>query len=117
MTIFFFVGFCVFTTFTSVYEKKLFRPTVEREPTKTIWVYYDIGINHASKFAQMCMETMKKMEGWEFVVLNDANILEYINPDLLPRNLWDFKYNSKAKQISDIVRTNVLCEHGGNQSL
>jgi hypothetical protein len=80
----------------------------------TLWVLWFQGMINAPKLVKKCYELLcaNKPKDFEIVVLDNANINEYIR---LPEFVWD-KFNKgiiTATHLSDIIRMELLCTYGG----
>lgn len=74
--------------------------------SKTIWMYWHDGFSNAPQITQECLKSWKKWNpDYDIIELNDNNLKDYISEDIaMPRSL---------AARSDIIRINLLREHGG----
>lgn len=73
---------------------------------KTIWMYWHDGFENSPAITQECLKSWKKWNhDYEVVELNNNNLKDYIDyPIAQPKSL---------AARSDIIRINLLKEHGG----
>ena len=73
---------------------------------KTIWMYWHKGFSNAPEITQECAKSWERWNpNYEVIRLNDYNLKDYISTDIaMPQSL---------AARSDIIRINLLKEHGG----
>ncbi len=78
-----------------------------------IWQYWNSGLENAPEIVKACIKSVREYTSdFEYVMLDDNNIKEYVN-------IPDYIYRLREKGIisnahfADILRTYLLYEHGG----
>lgn len=81
--------------------------------TKKIWICWFQGKQNAPELVQQCISSVEKnLNDYEVIVLTWDNYKEYVNiPDYIMK-LYSKKIITIV-HLSDIIRMNVLIEHGG----
>lgn len=81
---------------------------------KTIWVYWDKGIQYAPAVVRKCRDSLKKNipDGWNIIELNEDTYVKYVKlPDFIDKQLQ--KGEIYLANWSDILRTALLYFYGG----
>ncbi|MFR5876230.1 MAG: capsular polysaccharide synthesis protein [Eubacterium sp.] len=80
---------------------------------KRVWICWLQGIDNAPELVKNCYASVKHyIRDMEIVVLDKSNIKDYVNlPDYI-YDKWEKGIIPNA-QFSDLVRTELLIEHGG----
>lgn len=81
---------------------------------KTLWVYWDSGIENAPAVVKKCRETVinNVPDGWDLVELTNNNYSEYVRlPSFIDQLLLEKKLY--LANWSDILRTSLLYYYGG----
>ena len=81
-------------------------------PEKTIWFYWDKGFNPMpSRIVDLCIQSFcANNVDWNFEFVSDANLLDYVSPEMLPSAFWSWPKGANKK---DIVMANLLALYGG----
>ena len=81
-------------------------------PEKTIWFYWDKGFNPMpSRIVDLCIQSFcGNNPDWNFEFVSDANLLDYVSPEMLPSAFWSWPKGANKK---DIVMANILSLYGG----
>lgn len=83
-------------------------PTHELGP---VWQYWHSGYDKAPKIIQQCFDSVAKWtHGRERILITDETLADYVN---LPQCFIDKRENMGATHFSDILRVNLLKDHGG----
>lgn len=78
---------------------------------KTIWTYWDQGIDALPAFNRLCILSWKHHNPeWSVVVLDQANIFNHLDRSDLPPE-WQKIETATAK--ADLIRLALLARHGG----
>jgi len=78
---------------------------------KTIWTYWDQGINALPAFNRLCISTWAHHNpNWSIVVLDRSSLFNYLEPEDLPSH-WETISTAQAK--ADLIRVALLARHGG----
>lgn len=78
------------------------------EKNETIWQYWDK--DPKPKIVNLCMKSLSELCGYNRIVLNDENILNYF----VPSEIINQKKGYITKtHFSDILRVNLLYRYGG----
>lgn len=76
---------------------------------KTIFLYWNTGINNAPYVVKTCVESIKYYSNsYDLIVINDSNIAKYVE---LPE--FTFQKNFPIQLKADILRTLLLHKYGG----
>lgn len=78
-----------------------------------IWQYWNTGLENAPDIVKVCINSVRKYtEEFEYVMLNDNNIKEYVN---IPDYIYELRERGiiSNAHFADILRTYLLYEHGG----
>lgn len=78
----------------------------------TVWVYWKQGLSQAPEIVKRCVASIKENVEQPVVVLNDANVEEYLR---LPKSilLSNKKGNISNAALSDLIRLSLLEHYGG----
>lgn len=80
---------------------------------KTIWIYWDKGLDGAPELVQQCYKSViLYKEDYDLVFLDDNNLSEYITIPEYIQNKLEKGYMPKP-QYSDLIRITLLVEYGG----
>lgn len=78
-----------------------------------IWVFWWQGFNNMPPIVRQCVKSIKNNSGnHSVIIVSKENIYKYTN---ISQNIFDelFKGNMTITHFSDIVRFNLLSNHGG----
>src|SRR5574344_225281 len=85
----------------------------KKEEEYKIWQYWEQGIEQAPDIVRACLDSVEKYKGdTKRIILSEKNLSNYIE---IPGYIYDKRKRGiiKSAHFSDIVRTYLLCEHGG----
>ncbi len=76
-----------------------------------IWTFWDES--PPPEFIQKCIDTWKtECPGFEVTVISKETLHDYVGPEEA-REILDWKFNTSAQRLSDLIRLSVLSLHGG----
>ena len=84
-----------------------------QKKSNKVWVCWFQGYENAPDLVKACINSFKEiMRDKEIIILDESNISNYVN---IPNYIIDLckSGNIEAAHFSDILRTLLLCEHGG----
>lgn len=81
---------------------------------KTIWFFWEQGLDNAPYIVKKCYASWKKYnQNWDLILLDGKNICDYL-PNLSQVIAKNAKFLEKRKALyADIVRINLLNKYGG----
>lgn len=83
-------------------------------PNKTIWFYWDKGLNNSPLIVKKCYESLIKNcpEGWTIITLTHKSVKEYIK---LPQFIEELLTEGKMwyALYADLIRLSLLYKYGG----
>ena len=85
----------------------------EKEKPRIIWQYWEQGWDNAPEIVKKCVASVEKHKNnCEQILLDMNNLKDYVE---IPQYIYDLKEKGiiKSAHFSDIVRTYLLCKHGG----
>jgi len=86
-------------------------PGIPHSSSKTIWTYWDQGIDVLPTFNRLCISTWAHHNpSWSVVVLDSSNLFNYLDRTDLPPH-WDRLETAQHK--ADLIRTALLARYGG----
>lgn len=94
-------------------SKMKFEGFPDQPKPKIIWQYWEQGWNNAPDIVQACVKSVEKYKnGCEHILLDKNSIKNYVD---IPQYIYDLKDRGiiNSAHFSDIVRTYLLCKHGG----
>ena len=86
---------------------------LEKEKPRIIWQYWEQGWDNAPEIVKKCVTSVEKHKNnCEQILLDMNNLKDYVE---IPQYIYDLKEKGiiKSAHFSDIVRTYLLCKHGG----
>lgn len=89
------------------------KPTEEKEKPRIIWQFWEQGWENAPEIIKTCSASVEKHKNnCEHIYLDMNNLKEYVD---IPDYIYDLKEKGiiKSAHFSDIIRTYLLCKHGG----
>lgn len=86
---------------------------LENRIPKKVWFFWMQGLENAPELVKACFNSIKKnLTGYEIILLTKANLSTYATiPDFI-LNKWNKGYITTT-HFSDILRNNLLLNHGG----
>lgn len=82
-----------------------------RQPRKTIWTYWDQGIDKLPVFNRLCIATWAHHNpDWPIIVLDRSSLFNYLDPGDVPES-W--RSIDTAQSKSNLVRLALLSRYGG----
>ncbi|MDX1385228.1 MAG: capsular polysaccharide synthesis protein, partial [Thermoanaerobaculia bacterium] len=83
----------------------------EVPPARTIWTYWDQGVDAIPVFHRLCLETWRRhCPDWQIVVLDPQRLSRFLQPEDLPAGFAGIR---RRQAKSDLVRLALLARHGG----
>jgi len=80
---------------------------VPRNLPRTIWIYWDQGLDNAPDVVSRCIDTwVNNNPGWKINVLSRRTLEEFVDVSTLPQI-------KTLSHFANIVRTRLLYNHGG----
>lgn len=110
------VKYDIYSKLKKKYSKYVGKTSFKQYPgdeSEKVWVCWFQGIENAPEIVQNCIKSLKyHIKDREIVFLNKGNIKDYVNlPDYIYEK-WE-KGIIPYAQFSDILRIELLIEHGG----
>ena len=110
------VKYDIYSKLKKKYSKYVGKTNFKQYPgdeSEKVWVCWFQGIENAPEIVQNCIKSLKyHIKDREIVFLNKGNIKDYVNlPDYIYEK-WE-KGIIPYAQFSDILRIELLIEHGG----
>jgi capsular polysaccharide synthesis protein len=86
---------------------------LENKIPKKVWFFWMQGLENAPELVKACFNSIKKnLNGYEIILLTKENLSTYATiPDFI-LNKWNKGYITTT-HFSDILRNNLLLNHGG----
>lgn len=86
---------------------------LENRIPKKVWFFWMQGLENAPELVKVCFNSIKKnLNGYEIILLTKENLSTYATiPDFI-LNKWNKGYITTT-HFSDILRNNLLLNHGG----
>jgi hypothetical protein len=86
-------------------------PVNTRQSGKTIWTYWDQGIDKLHAFNRLCASSWRHHNpDWAVAVLDPSTVFDYLDPSDLPLR-WNRIETPQTR--SNLVRLALLARHGG----
>lgn len=96
-----------------ILEKNNYDLVENQEINNNIWICWFQGMENAPEIVKICYQSVKKYcKNYNIHVITKDNMYDYVN---FPDEIVD-KINKKiipSAQLSDLIRTNLLVNHGG----